>query len=116
MRDPHLAELADELTRKRAWTDKSHYVQGVANYVVAYCAKGEVSATACSDIFKAIVTDRRLRGETSFRSIAARLISKLITTREISDSEAAFLLSQLPLTRWVLETANASGRLIASRV
>ena len=94
-----LATALHELNDARPWRDKAVYAQGVSNYVVAYCCKGEVSAQACADMLTNILRDKTVRNDSSFTYMARMLTARMMSTRELSDSEAMWLLLQLPLTR-----------------
>jgi hypothetical protein len=86
-----LEEFAD-LVRGRKYLDSGEYLERLIDYVVGYACKGEVSVQEAVGLFSALMMGSEVSDSVTMASLAQRINMRLLKQREVSSSEAAFLL------------------------
>ena len=92
-------EAMKNLWKEKSVLDSAEYCERVIDYVVSYAGKGEVSSsTEAVEMFRQIANSSRLDGSTPTASLAQKLKTKLIKSKEVPKAEAVFQLAAAHIT------------------
>jgi hypothetical protein len=80
------------LMRTRRYLDAGEYLERLIDYVVGYACKGEVSVKEAVGLFTTLMKGSEVSDSATMASLAQRINMRLLKQREVSSSEAAFLL------------------------